>query len=79
MSPRRPTGESEGKAGRDMGLEPQSGFWDSIHEFRSSISWSSERSFCLREHFDLGFLIAAGSGCVETLDFGEGRILGLGF
>ena len=38
------------------GLEPNSGFWDSIHELRSSISLTSESQFCFLMSFDLGFL-----------------------
>ena len=33
-----------------------SGFWDSIHELRSSISLTSESRFCFLMGFDLGFL-----------------------
>lgn len=63
----RPIGALEGIGGRDMGLEPQSGFWDSIHELRSLISSTSETSFCLRVVFDMGFLIVA------VLQFGGDR------
>lgn len=58
LSSMRPTGSLECKGGNDMGLEPESGFWDWIHESKSLIS-SSSRSRCrLRKSFDLGFLIA---------------------
>ena len=56
-SSRRPMGSFEGSGGSDMGLDPESGFWDWTHEFRSSISWVSERRFCFRKFLDLGFFI----------------------
>lgn len=55
--PRQPIGELEGNGGRDMGLEPDSGFWDWIHESRSLIVSLSETRSLLRNCLDLGFFI----------------------
>lgn len=56
----RPAGASFGGGGRDNGFEPDSGrpFW--IHDSSSSISWTSESRFCLRDSLDLGGLILLG-------------------
>ena len=40
-----------------MGLEPESGFWDWIHESRSLIVSLSETRSLLRNCLDLGFFI----------------------
>lgn len=54
-SPVGPAGASGGGAGMERGLDPDSGFWDSIHESRSSISCDSGRRTCLRKTRALDF------------------------
>ena len=61
-----PMGALEGGGASDRGLEPESGLPNSIHDSRSSISWSSVRRFCLTNCRFWG------------LELGL-RILGLGF
>lgn len=51
-----------------MGLEPESGFPDWIHEVRSWISSTSDRRLCLRRFLDLGFFITQGFGILGDTD-----------
>lgn len=53
-----PIGDFFGGGERESGLEPESGLHDSIHDSRSSISWTSVRRFCSLNFLDFGCLIA---------------------
>lgn len=64
-----PMADLGGGGERESGLEPESGLPDSIHDSRSSISWTSERRFWTLNFLDFGLLI------VPAIDLG----LGLGF
>lgn len=54
-SPVGPTGILGGGAGMESGFDPDPGFWDSIHELRSSVSCNSERRVWLRKMRALDF------------------------
>ena len=50
-----PTGILGSRAGMESGFDPDSGFWDSIHASRSSVSCNSERRVWLRKMRALDF------------------------
>lgn len=74
-SAKRQTGAEGGGGGKARGLEPESGFPDSIQASRSSISSTSESLRCLRalDFLVLGFLIRVSrdrrSGYEKTKDW----------